>query len=64
MTGMNIDITVPADSLLEDAQRLFSQPTAQEMSRLIYGVRDLRVGVEEEARDDFAHLLNRGSSLE
>ena len=61
---MNIDITVPADSLLEEAQRLFSQPTAQEMSRLIYGVRDLRVDVEEEARDDFAHLLNRGSLLE
>jgi hypothetical protein len=61
---MNNDITGPADSLVEDAQRLFSQPTATEMSRLIYGLRDLRVGVQEEARNDFAHLLNRGSSLE
>jgi len=60
---MNNDITGPADSLLEDAQRLFTQPTAPEMSRLTYGLRDLRLGVQEEARNDFAHLLNRGSSL-
>jgi hypothetical protein len=63
MTAMNNDITGPADSLVEDAQRLFSQPTAPEMSRLTYGLRDLRLGVQEE-RNDFAHLLNRGSSLE
>ena len=44
-----------------DAQRLFRQPTASEVSRLTYGLRDLRVGVQEEARNDFAHLLNRGS---
>jgi len=49
---------------LEDAQRLFSQPTAPEMSRLTYGLRDLRVGVQEEGHSDFAHLLNCGSSLE
>jgi hypothetical protein len=48
---------------VEDAQRLFSQPTAPEMSRLTYGLRDLRLGVQEEP-NDFAHLLNRGSSLE
>jgi hypothetical protein len=60
---MNNDITGPADSRVEDAQRLFSQPTAPEMSRLTYGLRDLRLGVQEE-RNDFAHLLNRGSSLE
>jgi hypothetical protein len=61
---MNNDTTEPADSLVEDAQRLFSQPTATEMSRLTYGLCDLRLGVQEEARNDFAHLLNRGSSLE
>jgi hypothetical protein len=61
---MNNDITGPVDSLVEDAQTLFSQPTATEMSRLTYGLRDLGVGVQEEARNDFAHLLNRGSSLE
>jgi hypothetical protein len=61
---MNNDITEPADSVVEDVQRLFSQPTATEMSRLTYGLRDLRVGVQQEARNDFAHLLNRGSSLE
>jgi hypothetical protein len=61
---MNNDITGPAGRLVEDAQRLFSQPTAPEMSRLTYGLRDLRVGVQEEARNDFAHLLNRRSSLE
>jgi hypothetical protein len=61
---MNNDITGPADNLVEDAQRLFIQPTATEMSRLTYGLRDLRVSVQEEARNNFAHLLNRGSSLE
>jgi hypothetical protein len=58
------DITGPADSLVEDAARLFSQPTAPEMSRLTYGLRDLRVCEQEEGGNDFAHLLNRGSSLE
>jgi hypothetical protein len=60
---MNNDITGPADSLVEDVQRLFSQPTATEMSRLIYGLRDFRV-CEQQASNDFAHLLNCGSSLE
>jgi hypothetical protein len=61
---MDMHITEPADSLVEDARRLFSQPTATEMSRLTYGLLDLRLGVQEEGRNDFAHLLNRGSSLE
>jgi hypothetical protein len=61
---MNNDITEPADSLVEDAQRLFNQPTAPEMSRLTYGLRDLRVGVQEKACNDFAHILDWGSSLE
>jgi len=64
MIALNNDITGPANSLLEDAQRLFSQPTATEMSRLTYGLRDLCVSVQEEGCNDFAHLLNRGSSLE
>jgi len=43
---------------------LFQQPTAEEVSRLVFGkLRDLRVHAQE-ARDQFAHLLNRGSCLE
>jgi hypothetical protein len=61
---MNNDVTGPADSFVEDTQRLFSQPTAPEISRLTYGLCDLRLGVQEEGHNDFAHLLNRGSSLE
>ena len=61
---MDINTTEPADSLVEDARRLFSQPTATELSRLTYGLLDLRLGVQEEGCNDFAHLLNRGSSLE
>jgi hypothetical protein len=64
ITALNNDITGPADRVLEDPPRLFTQPTAPEMSRLTYGLRDLRLGVQEEAGNDFAHLLNRGSSLE
>ncbi len=64
VTALNNDITEPADNLVEDAQRRFSQPTASEMSRLTHELRDLRVDVQEEGRNDFAHLLNRGSSLE
>jgi hypothetical protein len=63
MTALNNDIPGPAESLLEDAQRLFTQPSGPEVSRLTYGLLDLRVGVQEE-RNDFAHLINRGSSLE
>lgn len=51
-------------SFVEGAQRLFRQPTAPEVSRLTYELRDLRVNEQEEAHNDFARLLNRGSSLE
>ena len=62
---MNKDGTEPADSFVQDAQKLFRQPTAPEMSRLTDGqLRDLRARVQEEVRNDIAHLLNRGSSLE
>lgn len=61
---MNNDVIGPVDSLVEDAQRLFSQPTAPEMLRLTYGLSDVRAGEQEEARNDFAHILNCGSSLE
>ena len=49
---------------VNDAQRLFRQPTAPEVSRLTYGLRDLRICAQEEARNDFARLLNRGSPQE
>ena len=52
------------DSCREDSKELFQQPTAKEMSLLAFGkLRDLRVNAQE-ARNHFAHLLNRGSSLE
>ena len=51
-------------SCLEDPKGLFQQPTAHEMSRLVFGkLRDLRVQAQK-GRNHFAHLLNRGSSLE
>jgi hypothetical protein len=54
-----------ADTFVEGRQGLFRQPTAGEVSRLTYGeLRDLRACRQEEARNHFAHLLNRGSSLE
>ena len=53
-----------ADGGVEDAKALFQQPTAEEVSRLAFAVlRDSRVHAQE-ARNHFAHLLNRGSSLE
>jgi hypothetical protein len=53
-----------ADGFLEKAQGFFQQPTAEEMSRLVFGkVRDLCVHTQA-GRNHFAHLLNRGSSLE
>lgn len=52
-------------AFIQDRQGLFRQPTAGEVSRLTYGeLRDRRACAEEEARNHFAHLLNRGSSLE
>ena len=42
----------------------FGQPTAEEVSRLTFGkLRDIRIHAQE-LRNRFAHLLNRGSSLE
>jgi len=62
---MNNDGAKLAGSFVEDAQRLFRQPTATEILRLTYGqLCDLRAYLQQEARNDFAHLLNRGSSLE
>ena len=62
---MNTDLAEPPGSSVEDAQRLFKQPTALELSPLIFEeLARLRVGVQEEAQKDFAHLLNRGSCLE
>ena len=53
-----------ADSRVEDGKVLFQQPTAEEVSRLVFAqLRDSCVHAQE-ARNYFAHLLNRGSSLE
>ena len=53
-----------ADGCLENPNGSFQQPTAEEVSRLIFAkLRDLRVH-DQDARNHFAHLLNRGSSLE
>jgi hypothetical protein len=49
---------------LEYPTGLFQQPTAHEMSCLVFRkLRDPPVNTQE-ARNHFAHLLNRGSSLE
>jgi hypothetical protein len=47
-----------------DTKGVFGQPTAEEVSRLSFGnLRDIRIHAQE-LRNQFAHLLNRGSSLE
>lgn len=47
-----------------DSKKVLEEPTAAEVSRLTFGpLRDIRVHAQE-ARNHFAHLLNRGSSLE
>jgi hypothetical protein len=53
-----------ADTFVEDGQGLFRQPTSGEISRLTNGLLDRRTCTREEVRNHFAHLLNRGSSLE
>jgi hypothetical protein len=53
-----------ANGRVEDAKAVFQQPTAEEVSRLVFAkLRDTRVHAQE-ARNYFAYLLNRGSSLE
>ena len=53
-----------ADGRLENPKGSLQQPTAEEVSRLVLTeLRDRRVHAQE-ARNHFAHLLNRGSSLE
>jgi hypothetical protein len=53
-----------ADGRLEDPKASFRQPTPADISRLVFAkLRDLRVHAQE-ARNHFAHLLNRGSSME
>ena len=48
----------------QDSKGFFGQPTAEEVSRLSSGkLRDIRIHAQE-LRNQFAHLLNRGSSLE
>ena len=61
---MNAMFVREADIRVDDAKALFQQPTAEEVSRLVFPeLRDSRVHAQE-ARNHFAHLLNRGSSLE
>ncbi len=62
--GMNDHGAELADTLVQDKQEPFRQPSAEEVSRLTYGLRDLRTHTQEVARNNFAHLLNCGSSLE
>jgi hypothetical protein len=59
--GINIGSTA---SVLRDSKVFVGQPTAEEVSRLTFGkLRDIRVHAQE-LRNQFARLLNRGSSLE
>jgi hypothetical protein len=55
-----------ANGCLRDSKGFFGEqvPSASEVSRLSFGrLRNCRVYAQE-ARNHFAHLLNRGSSLE
>ena len=62
---IKINGTVSDSGIGQDGRRFFRQPTAEEVSRLTYGgLSDLRIQVQDEAHNLFAHLLNRGSSQE
>ena len=53
-----------ANGCLQDSKTFFRQPAAEEVSRLTFGsLREIRIHTQEQ-RNEFAHLLNRGSSLE
>jgi hypothetical protein len=53
-----------ADRRLQDSKVVFRQPTAEEVSRLVFGkLREIRIHPQEPP-NHFARLLNRGSSLE
>lgn len=53
-----------ADGSPQEPEGFFGPPTAQEVSRLTFGkLRDIRIHAQE-LRNQFARLLNRGSSLE
>ena len=59
-TRSNVD----ANGCLRKCRAFFRQPTAEEVSRLIFGgLRDIGI-YDTELPNQFAHLLNRGSSLE
>lgn len=53
-----------ADCRLEGPQGLYQPPTAEEMSRLLFGKWPYTRVPAREKHHQFAHLLNRGSSLE
>ena len=53
-----------ANGARRDLKKVFGQPTAAEVSSLTLGsLLDIRIHAQE-LRNHFAHLLNRGSSLE
>jgi hypothetical protein len=53
-----------ANGARRDLKEVFGQPTAAEVSSLTFGsLPDIRIDAQE-LRNHFAHLLNRGSSLE
>ena len=53
-----------ANGALRDLKNVFEQPTAAEVSSLAFGsLPDTRIHPQE-LRNQIAHLLNRGSSLE
>ena len=59
--GINIGSTA---RVLSDLNVFAGQPTAEEVSRLTFGkLYDIRIRAQE-LRNQFARLLNRGSSLE
>ncbi|HEX6729930.1 MAG TPA: hypothetical protein VF074_07955, partial [Pyrinomonadaceae bacterium] len=55
--------SVNTDDSLQPANRPHRQPTAAEVSGLTFGLCDSRIHAQE-LSNQFARLLNRGSSLE
>ena len=53
-----------ADGWVKDPKGFFRHPTAEEVSRLTRGKSRDSALYAQEARNQFARLLNRGSSLE
>jgi len=63
-TNHAVEVTKLASAREPGSKTIYGQPTAEEISRLTFAkLRDIRFHAQE-LRNQFARLLNRGSSLE